>query len=79
MLVRYPLPYADVEHLPPDRLQRYQQENVPLEWSHSLSDLLGGQLDAGFVLTALYEDRHKDLLVGRYMPTYLATRALKPA
>jgi SAM-dependent methyltransferase len=79
MLVRFPLPYADVDHLPPDRLQRYRQENVPLEWSHSLTDLLGGQLDAGFVLTALYEDHHKDLIIGRFMPTYLATRALKPA
>jgi SAM-dependent methyltransferase len=79
MLVRYTLPYADVDQLPPDRLQRYRQDNVPLEWSHSLTDLLGGQLDAGFVLTALYEDRHNDNLVGRYMPTYLATRALKLA
>jgi SAM-dependent methyltransferase len=78
LVVRNPLPYADVDHLPPERLHDFIQRGVPLEWSHTLTELLGGQLDAGFVLTALYEDRHNGQIISQYMPTYLATRAVKP-
>ena len=34
------------------------EKGWPLEYSHTLTDQIGGQLDAGFVLTALYEDHH---------------------
>ena len=36
------------------------------------------QLDAGFVMTGFYEDRHTDFIVAEYIPTYLATRAVRP-
>jgi hypothetical protein len=35
---------------------------------------IGGQLDAGFRLTALYADRHRGPRVAEFMPTYAATR-----
>jgi hypothetical protein len=47
-----------------------------LEFSHSLSDQIGGQLQAGFVLVDLYEDVQNSA-IGRWMPAYLATRTLK--
>ena len=74
--VAHKLPYADSEH--PDIAQKLMEKNLPLEHSHSLSDQLGGQMEAGFHLIGLYEDRHKDFIVGDWMPTYIATRALKP-
>jgi hypothetical protein len=76
--VRHVLPYADETHLTPAQLAQRRQRLQPLEFSHTLADQIGGQLDAGFVLTALYEDRHRDSLIARHMPTYFATRAVKP-
>lgn len=70
------LPYADSEH--PEVVRKLAEKNWPLEHSHSLSDQLGGQMEAGFHLIGLYEDRHKDIIIGEYTPTYIATRALKP-
>jgi hypothetical protein len=74
--VAHKLPYADSEH--PDIAQKLMEKNLPLEHSHSLSDQLGGQMDAGFQLIGLYEDRHKDFIIGDWIPTYIATRARKP-
>jgi ubiquinone/menaquinone biosynthesis C-methylase UbiE len=73
--VAHKLPYADSEH--PEIMKKLMEKNWPLEHSHSLSDQLGGQMDAGFHLVGLYEDHHR-YIIGEYMPTYIATRALKP-
>jgi len=69
------LPYADSEH--PETVKKMVEKNLPLEHSHSLTDQLGGQVDAGFHIIGLYEDHHKGFIVGDLMPTYIATRALK--
>jgi SAM-dependent methyltransferase len=76
--VRHTLPYSDVADMPKDELQRRMDAGEPLEFSHSLEDQIGGQLDAGFVITGFYEDRHRHYAPGRFMPTYGATRAMKP-
>jgi ubiquinone/menaquinone biosynthesis C-methylase UbiE len=74
--VAHKLPYADSEH--PEIMQKMMEKNWPLEHSHSLNDQLGGQMDAGFHLIGLYEDRHRDILISEYTPTFIATRASKP-
>lgn len=79
LVVTNALPYADPEHLAPERRVQFEREKLPFEFSHSLTDQIGGQIDAGFVLTAIYEDRHQDFAPARYFPTYIATRAVKPA
>lgn len=76
--VKYALPYSDTESLTDDERARLLAADRPLEFSHTLEDQIGGQLDAGFRLTALYEDRHRGLRVAEFMPTYVATRAVKP-
>ncbi len=50
------------------------------EFSHTLSDLLGGALDAGFVLTAMYEDSwsEAELALDALTPLYLAFLFVKP-
>ena len=55
----------------------YLGMNTPLEFSHSLEDQIGGQLEAGFILVGFYEDQQNSPL-GKYMPGYYATRAVKP-
>jgi SAM-dependent methyltransferase len=77
--VKYALPYSDAESLSPEERQRYMDAGEPLEFSHTLEDQIGGQLDAGLLLTALYEDRDPEGdLLSRYMPIFIATRAMKP-
>ena len=81
LLVRHRLPYADIDHLDglTDARRQVMDENGwPLEWSHTLTDQIGGQLAAGFAITGLYEDRHTSHPLAEYTGTYLATRAVKP-
>lgn len=75
-LVRHTLPF-DPRTFDPETLAHEFGNNSPLEFSHSLEDQIGGQLDAGFRLTALFEDAADDAL-GRRMPTFIATRAVTP-
>jgi SAM-dependent methyltransferase len=79
--VKHLLPYSDLESLGEDEKQRFVQDGEPFEFSHTLEDQIGGQLDAGFVLTGFYEDRYDDPaedLLSRYTDSFIATRALKP-
>ena len=74
--VKYPLPF-DATKLSEEERQREFADDSPLEFSHSLDEQIGGQMEAGFVLTGLYEDQSNDP-IGRYIPGYIATRAIKP-
>lgn len=76
--MKYKLPYSDMEQLPQAELDKLIAERAPLEHSHTLTDQIGGQLDAGFQLTGLYEDYHAEVTLSQFMPTYIATRAIKP-
>jgi SAM-dependent methyltransferase len=76
--VRHRLPYSDLESLTEE--ERDRRDGEPLEWSHTLEDQIGGQLEAGLLLAGFYEDHsgEADDLLGQTMPTFIATRALKP-
>ncbi|MBC7931637.1 MAG: class I SAM-dependent methyltransferase [Rubrivivax sp.] len=76
--VKHALPYSDTDSLSETERARRVAEREVFEFSHTLTDLIGGQLDAGFLLTGLYEDHHRTQLQAKYMPTYIATRAIKP-
>lgn len=76
--VRYSLPYSDLHSLAPGERDNLLAAGEPVEFSHTLEDQIGGQLEAGFHLTALYEDRHRGMRLAEFMPTYIATRAVKP-
>ena len=79
--VKYALPYSDLTSLTAAERQLHIETGTPLEFSHTLEDQIGGQLDAGFLLTGFYEDAYgeeeNDPLTN-YMPTFIATRAVKP-
>jgi SAM-dependent methyltransferase len=76
--VRHKLPYSDVTSLSAAERQRYMDDEQPLEFSHTLEDQIGGQIDAGFVITGFYEDIWPGTPLAEYMPTFMATRATKP-
>ncbi len=73
--VQYKLPYADSEHT--EIAEKMIADGDALEHSHSLTDQLGGQTDAGFAIIGFYEDRMRNIIISEYTPTYLATRAIK--
>lgn len=61
--------------------QRRQLEvsDCGMQFSHTLEEQIGGQLEAGFRLTHLYEDTNGEgLLHERNIPSFVATRAIKP-
>ena len=76
--IKYSIPYSDLKSMDPEDLEICIEEATPLEFGHSLTDLLGGQTDAGFAITGFYEDICPDSPISKYHPTYLATRAIKP-
>ena len=75
--VAHPIPYSDLTSIPKEDLEELMEKGLPIEFGHSLTDLLGGQCDAGFVLTDMYEDYMLDSPLHNYHPSYLATRAMK--
>jgi len=77
-IVRHSLPYADLTHLTEEERLRVLGPDAPVEYSHTLAGQIGGQLDAGFVITHFAELPHHDSPTARYMPGYFATRAVKP-
>jgi len=79
LIVKYSLPYSDLKSLPEEKLTAQIKANLSLEHSHSLEDQIGGQTRAGFMIADLYEDTWDDesTALNSYMPTYLATRAVK--
>jgi SAM-dependent methyltransferase len=76
--VAHGIPYSDLESLTDEERARLVEEDTPLEFGHTLADQIGGQFVAGFVLTGLYEDIDPDTILGRHIPSYIATKALKP-
>jgi SAM-dependent methyltransferase len=50
----------------------------PVEYSHTMTEQIGGQLEAGFVITHFTESPHHASITGRFMPGYFATRGIKP-
>ena len=76
--VRHKLPFAEVTDLDEASRQYFTEREEPLLFGHLLTDQIGGQLDAGFHLTGFFEDRPPNGLLAEYMPTCIATRALKP-
>ena len=75
--VAHPIPYSDMTSLSKEELDGYLAKGLPVEFGHSLTDLLGGQCAAGFVITDLYEDVMLDSPLAKYHPNYIATRAEK--
>jgi SAM-dependent methyltransferase len=75
--VTHSIPYSDLTSILQEDLDELIEKGLPVEFGHSLTDLLGGQCDAGFVITDVYEDYMLDSPLHKYHPSYVATRALK--
>ena len=77
--VKHTLPYAQVELLSEEEREQLLQKGEYLHFSHTLEELIGGQVAAGFVIAGFYEDINgPDDVLSQHMPAYFATRAIKP-
>ncbi len=62
----------------PEQMEQLQRTNSGVQFSHTIEEQVGGQLEAGFMLTHLYEDTNgAGNLHEHGIPTFVATRAVK--
>ena len=59
--------------------KQLEEDDCGMQFSHSIEEQLGGQLEAGFVLTNIFGDTNGEgRLHEMNVECYLATRAVKP-
>lgn len=73
----YSMPFNPLIH--EDQRKMLEETDSGMQFSHTLEEQIGGQLEAGLVLTHLFSDTNGE---GRLhemgIETYIATRAIKP-
>jgi SAM-dependent methyltransferase len=75
--VKYSIPYSDLTS-PSEKTRIYYREmGWPLEFGHTIDDQIGGQLEAGFIICGFYEDIWPESPLSKFIPSFMATRALK--
>ncbi len=82
LVVRHAIPYSPLQAAEPSLAPPHALPSEPLAFGHTLQDQVGGQLDAGFLLERLFEDRwapEDDDPLTPYIASFLATRAVRPA
>lgn len=75
--VRHKLPYSDLTSIEEEERDAYVRAGEALEFGHTLTDQIAGQLEAGFVLTGFFEDRWEGQPPADFTDTYIATRSVK--
>ena len=78
LVVVHSIPFDTLSLPEGERAREFGLEN-PIEYSHTMTEQLGGQLAAGFVITGFQEAPHHADATARYLPVYYATRAVKPS
>jgi SAM-dependent methyltransferase len=72
---RHSLPYSDLDSLDEvQRLQRFDPHD-PIEFGHTMEDLLGSMVDQGFAVTGFLEDRIDDDPLAKLIATCFLIRA----
>lgn len=77
LVARHKLPYSDALDMDKDELAARIARREPLEHSHTMGDLVGGQLDAGLRLAGFYEDKFGDAAYDEHFWGLFATRAIR--
>lgn len=81
LVFRHSIPYSDLESLNQEELDELKREEEPFCFGHSLEQIIGGQVAAGFHIIGFYEDvwgEEAENHLDKFIPSMLATRALKP-
>lgn len=76
MSIKYKLPFNPLKN--PELYEECMKNDRAIEFSHTLEEQIGGQLEAGFCLTNLMDDTDGYGFFHEYnVPTFVATRAVK--
>lgn len=74
--LKYRLPFNPLKD--PALYQHLMEMDDGVQFSHTLEEQIGGQLEAGFRLTHIYEDTNGEGRLHEYhIPSFIATRAVK--
>ena len=74
---RHKIPYSDLQ-LDAEEREKLIGPDRPLEFGHTLTDLIAGQLDCGFQITGFFEDRWgDDDRLSSMIDVFVATCAVK--
>jgi len=60
-----------------NQLDKLDKNSDGIQFSHTIEEQIGGQLKAGFILKDLFEDYNNYGLLKDYIPTFIATMAIK--
>ena len=76
------IPHAEPDF--PELVAKRKAQGRPLEFGHSLTDQIGGQLDVGLMITAMFEDGFGgdevyEKAFDTILPSFIATRAVLQA
>lgn len=56
LIIRNSVPYSDLDNYSAEELRRRVASGRPIEFGHTLTDQIGGQIEVGFHLAGFYED-----------------------
>lgn len=77
LITRFSLPFNSLRDLSDAQKKKRLEENLPLNFSHTLTEQIGGLIKANFEITDLFEDCDGGGLFDKYMNSYVAIRAVK--
>lgn len=76
---RFKMPFSELDALSSEQIAQKHQKQEAFVFGHSLTDLIGGQINAGFNIAGFLEDWQPTprFIIDNYLPTFLATLAIK--
>ena len=70
-------PFDPLEN--PEQMEQLKRDDCGVQFSHSMEEQIGGQIEAGFIIRGLFDDTNgSGRLHELNIPTFLAIRAEKP-
>ena len=76
LVITNKLPYNPLRN--PEQMKHSLNEDDTIQFSHTFDEQIGGQLNAGFVITGAYEDFDNEPdAIADGIPSYWATKAVK--
>ncbi len=78
LVVKNRIPSSSLDNMKDEEKEKYIKSGGTIEFGHTLEDQIQGQIDAGFVITGLYEDDFGGRRpLDEYIKCFIATRAVK--
>ena len=75
LVIKNKLPFNPLKNK--EHYELLVKEDCGMQFSHTMEEQIGGQLKAGFILRDIYEDYNNSGFLREYVPTFIATLAIK--